>query len=298
MTRHTARRGPHTGFMDRRALLGEFLRSRRARLRPADLGLSDYGDSRRVPGLRREELARLAGVSVDHYIRLEQGRSLHYSEAVLDAVARALQLNDDERNHLYRLARPSGTTSADTSVQRVRPGLQRLLDSITDVPAYVVGRRVHVLAWNPLAAALITDFGALPPADRNLAKLVFTDENIMRLYRDWQHKADDVVAYLRLDAGRHPDDPQLTRLVSDLSVASPTFRRIWTEHPVRDKTHGAYWFRHPVVGDLELAYETLRLPDDPDQALITYTVADGTPSHNALRLLAQTSANRIGMARR
>ncbi|MEU3878174.1 helix-turn-helix transcriptional regulator, partial [Streptomyces sp. NPDC029704] len=186
--------------LDRRAELGEFLRSRRARLRPEELGLPDYGGQRRVPGLRREELARLAGVSVDHYVRLEQGRTLHFSEAVLDAVARALRLSAVEREHLYRLARPwSEADRADgpPPSQQVRPGLRRLLESASDVPAYVVGRNTDVLAWNRLAAALITDFGALPPRQRNLARLVFLDEGMRSLYADWRGKASDVAAYLR-----------------------------------------------------------------------------------------------------
>ncbi|MCP2165965.1 helix-turn-helix transcriptional regulator [Goodfellowiella coeruleoviolacea] len=278
--------------LDRRAELGEFLRSRRARLRPEELGLPDYGGARRVPGLRREELARLAGVSVDHYVRLEQGRTLHFSAAVLDAVARALRLSDAERQHLYRLARPwPGPDRADSAPepQRVRPGLRRLLDSVGEVPAYIVGRNTDVLAWNRLAAALITDFGALPPRERNLARLVFLDEGMRALYADWRGKASDVVAYLRLDAGRHPGDPSTATLVAELSSASPEFREVWAEHQVKDKTHGRYRYRHPVVGELELGYETLRFPDDPDQALIAHTVAEGSPAQTALRLLVAWS---------
>ncbi|MGP3969662.1 helix-turn-helix transcriptional regulator [Streptomyces sp. 6N223] len=275
--------------LDRRAELGEFLRSRRARLRPEELGLPDYGGQRRVPGLRREELARLAGVSVDHYVRLEQGRTLHFSEAVLDSVARALRLNAVEREHLYRLARPwsdSDRQDGPAPSQRVRPGLRRLLDAAADVPAYIVGRNTDVLAWNRLAAALITDFGALPPRQRNLARLVFRDEGMRSLYADWRGKASDVAAYLRLDAGRHPDDPQTAALLDELSAASPEFREAWAEHQLKDKTHGRYVYRHPVVGELDLAFETLRLPDDPDQALIAHTVEEGSPSQTALRLLA------------
>ncbi|MEU1473518.1 helix-turn-helix transcriptional regulator [Streptomyces sp. NPDC005761] len=275
--------------LDRRAELGEFLRSRRARLRPEELGLPDYGGRRRVPGLRREELARLAGVSVDHYVRLEQGRTLHFSEAVLDAVARALRLDAVERAHLYRLARPwpgPGQTAEAPGPQQVRPGLRRLLDSAGDVPAYIVGRNTDVLAWNSLAAALITDFGALPPRQRNKARLVFRDEGMRSLYADWQGKAADVVAYLRLDAARHPADPATAELIDELSASSPEFRELWAEHRLKDKTHGRYAYLHPVVGRLDLGFETLRLPDDPDQALIAYTVEEGSASETALRLLA------------
>ncbi|MFI6786315.1 helix-turn-helix transcriptional regulator [Nonomuraea sp. NPDC050383] len=273
--------------LDRRAELGEFLRSRRARLRPEELGLPDYGGRRRVPGLRREELALLAGVSVDHYVRLEQGRTLHFSEEVLDAVARALRLDDVEREHLHRLARPwSGSERGPAQPQRVRPGLRRLLDLADGVPAYIVGRDTDVLAWNRLAAALITDFGALPPEQRNLARLVFLDEGMRGLYEDWPGKASDVVAYLRLDAARHPDDPRTAALLDELAAASPEFRRAWEEHRVKDKTHGRYVYLHPVVGRLDLGFETMRFPDDPDQALIAHTVEQGSPSETALRLLA------------
>ncbi|POX53382.1 helix-turn-helix transcriptional regulator [Streptomyces sp. Ru72] len=277
--------------LDRRRELGEFLRSRRARLRPGELGLPDYGGRRRVPGLRREELARLAGVSVDHYVRLEQGRTLHFSQEVLDAVARALRLDIVEREHLYRLARPWPRPEAEHGdgtprTQQVRPGLRRLLESTAEVPAYVVGRNTDVLAWNPLAAALITDFGALPPHQRNLARLVVLDEGMRHLYADWHGKVGDVAAYLRLDAARRPDDPRTAELLDELRAASAVFREAWSKHRLQDKTHGRYVYRHPVVGELDLGFETLRLPDDPDQALIAHTVEEGSPSQTALRLLA------------
>ncbi|MFE7802264.1 helix-turn-helix transcriptional regulator [Nocardia sp. NPDC057440] len=270
--------------LDRRAELGEFLRSRRARLRPEEVGLPGYGSRRRVPGLRREELAMVAGVSVDHYVRLEQGRTLHFSDSVLDAVAQALRLNPLEREHLYRLARPwSGEESPGE--QQVRPGLRRLLDAAGDIPAYVVGRGTTVLAWNPLAAALITDFGALPPRERNLARLVFLDEGMRELYEDWPAKAADVVAYLRLDAARNPGDEGITTLLAELGDI-PEFRKHWDKHELEDKTHGRYVYLHPVVGRLDLGFETLRLPDDPDQALVMHTTEAESASATALQLLA------------
>lgn len=227
----------------------------------------------------------VAGVSVDHYVRLEQGRTLHFSESVLDAVAQALRLNPVEREHLYRLARPwSGAEPEDA--QQVRPGLQRLLDAAGEVPAYVVGRGTNVLAWNGLAAALITDFGALPPQERNLARLVFLDEGMRELYQDWPAKAADVVAYLRLDASRHPGDPAFAALLAELSAASADFRTAWEQHELKDKTHGRYVYLHPVVGRLDLGFETLRLPDDPDQALVMHTTEPDSPSATALKLLA------------
>lgn len=271
--------------MDRRAELTEFLRSRRARLRPEDAGLPDFGGQRRVPGLRREELAQLAGISVDYYVRLEQGRNQHVSDTVLTAVARALRLSDDELAHLRNLARPPRNRPQTTKRQRVRPGLQRLLDTV-DGPAYVVGRQVDILAWNDLGRAVFADFAALPAEDRNWVRLTFFDDGIRSLFVDWAGKARDVVAYLRMDAGRHPDDTRLANLVGELSVKSAEFRKLWAGQQVRDKTHGRYLLRHPLVGDLDLAYETLRLPDDPDQALIAYTAEAGSASEANLRLLA------------
>jgi transcriptional regulator with XRE-family HTH domain len=273
--------------LDRRAELGEFLRSRRARLHPEEFGLSSYGGRRRVPGLRREELAQLAGVSVDHYIRLEQGRTLHFSAEVLDAVARALQLNPAERAHLHRLARPVPATPPEpTDRPPLRPGIRRLLSSINDVPAYLVDRDTNVLAWNPLAAALITDFGALPVAERNMARLVFLVDGVRNLYVDWHARARDIAGFLRLDAARQPVPPSTQALINDLSTASAEFREIWAEHEVKDKRHGRYQYRHPLVGEIELAYETLRLPDDPELALAVHTAKEGSPAQTALLLLA------------
>lgn len=275
--------------LDRRGELGEFLRSRRARLNLADVGLPDYGGRRRVPGLRREELALLAGVSVDHYVRLEQGRTLQFSEEVLDAVARALQLNPTEREHLYRLARPDQSQvyqgSGKREPQQVRPGLRRLLDSTTDVPAYIVGLGSDVLAWNRLAAALLTDFGALAPHERNMAWLVCHDEGFRALFVDPMKKMEDIAAYVRFDVGRHPDDPALRALVAQL-CRNADFAEVWVRHDVRDKTHGRYTYRHPIVGEITLDYETFRAPDDPDQALIMQTVPEDSPAEAALQLLA------------
>ncbi|WP_345573238.1 helix-turn-helix transcriptional regulator [Nonomuraea rosea] len=273
--------------LDRRAELGEFLRSRRARLRPEELGLSVYGQRRRVPGLRREELALLAGVSVDHYVRLEQGRSLHFSAEVLDAVAQALRLDAAERAHLHRLASPAPSPVVTCGGRRpLRSGIERLLSSIQDVPAYLVDRNTTVLAWNQLGAALITDFGALPPGQRNMARLTFLDEGMRSLYADWPARARDLVGFLRLDAARRPADPSTAALIDELSAASSEFRELWAEHGVKDKGHGRYRYRHPLVGELELAFETLRLPDDPGVALVMHTADEGSPSHTALQLLA------------
>lgn len=278
--------------MNHKAELGEFLRSRRARLRPEDAGLRTYGERRRVPGLRREELAQLAGVSADYYVRFEQGRTGNVSDEVVNAVAGALRLGADERTHLRRLVRAAqGSTAAAPDAyaarQEVRPGLRRLLESIPHTPAFIGGRRTDILAWNSLFAALVVDPGALPVAARNKARLVFLDAEVRGRYVNWETKARDLVAFMRLDAGRHPDDPAFAELLAELTEGSADFRRLWAEHEVKDKTHGNYHVRHPELGELTLAYETFRVSDDPDQVLITYTAEAGSPSEAALRVLAE-----------
>jgi transcriptional regulator with XRE-family HTH domain len=239
-----------------------------------------------VPGLRREEVAQLAGVSVDYYVRLERGRSLNVSESVLDAVARALHLNDTERSHLFAVARPTRTRQRLMSPQRVRPGLYRVLDTLTDIPAIVLGRRLDVLASNRLARAFYTDFDALPHRERNMARYVFFDESVRELYADWEPAARGIVASLHLYAGQHPHDPQLAELIGDLSLRNRDFRRWWADHDVLSRTHGTKQYHHPVVGDLTLDYEALNPTGDPDQTLGLHTAEPGSPSENALRLLA------------
>lgn len=274
--------------LDRRAELSEFLRTRRARLQPQDVGLPSFGRHRRVPGLRREELAQLAGVSVAYYTRLEQGNGRNVSAEVLDAIARALRLTDAEHDHLTHLAKPKQhhRKKRAARAQQLRPALQQLMDAMDGVPAYVTGRRSDILGWNRLAAALFGDWGALPPKERNWARIVFLHEESRTLFRDWDQKASDVVSYLRMDAGCYPNDAQLSGLVGELSVKSEEFRRLWATHDVREKSHGSKLMRHPLVGELALSYETLRLPDDHDQCLITYHAEPGSPSAQALRLLA------------
>ncbi|MER5661057.1 helix-turn-helix transcriptional regulator [Streptomyces mirabilis] len=284
--------------------LSDFLRTRRAGLHPQDVALPDFGGTRRVAGLRREEVAELAGVSVDYYTRMEQGRVPNPSDTVLDALARALRLTDDETRHLRHLARPRRHTARPARPhrpreQRVRPMLQRLLDELTDVPAMVMGRNMDILAWNPAASALFGDYSAMDPAERNIARITFLDPASRELYTDWTACARENVAYLHLLAGRnHPGDPRLAQLIGELSMRSEDFRRWWAEHPVQDRTSGIKGFHHPVVGDLELTYETLRAADDPDQALITYAAEPDTASHDALRmLLAWTAPTATGAHR-
>ncbi|MCW2869916.1 helix-turn-helix transcriptional regulator [Actinacidiphila oryziradicis] len=273
--------------MDQNAELREFLRSRRARLSPEDTGVATTATTRRVPGLRREELARLAGVSTDYYTRLEQGRHLNVSETVLDAVARALRLDATERAYLFELARPKPRRAVRARPQRVRPGVHSMLRMLDDrSPAFVLGRRMDVLASNRLARALITDFDAVPHRERNLVRFMFLDETARELYREWETYAAEMVATLRMDAGRHPDDRLLNELVGELAIKSPEFRSWWADHNVRDKSHGVKLYHHPLVGDMTLAYETVIFPGDDDQMMCVYTVEPDSPSEAALQLLA------------
>lgn len=277
--------------MDQRTELSEFLRSRRGRLQPGDVGLPDHGGRRRVPGLRREELAQLAGVSVAYYTRLEQGHGQNVSTAVLDAISNALRLNQTERDHLTHLVRPvSRRRRAAQRPQRVRPALQHLLDAMDGIPAYVVGRRLDIIGWNRLACALMGDLPGLPPEQRNLAWHVFLDPDSRDLYADWEAKAADVVASLRWDAGRYPDDARLCTLIGELSVKSDDFRRLWAAHDVKEKSFGVKELHHPVVGPLTLAYEMLALPGDPGQRLLTYHAEPGSTSAESLHLLASWTA--------
>ncbi|MFE2727957.1 helix-turn-helix domain-containing protein [Kitasatospora sp. NPDC059327] len=278
--------------MDQRTELSEFLRSRRARLQPADVGLPDHGTRRRVPGLRREELAQLAGVSTAYYVRLEQGHGESVSAAVLDSIARALRLTPAEREHLQRITKPARrrTGRATARPQRVRPELQQLLDVMEGVPAYVLGRRLDIIGWNRLGNALLGDFAALAPEHRNMAWHAFLDPAARLLYDDWEGKATDVVGILRLDAGRDPDDPRLASLIGELSLKSADFRRLWAAHDIRDKGHGTKRLHHPVVGPLTLRYETLRPAGEPDLVLVTYHAEPGTASAESLRLLASWAA--------
>jgi transcriptional regulator with XRE-family HTH domain len=274
--------------VDRSTEIREFLRTRRARITPEQAGLAPHAGARRVPGLRREEVAQLAGVSVDYYVRLERGRTRGVSESVLQAIAGALQLDDTERAHLFDLAQPTAVRARrkrPLAPQRVRPVLYRTLDALS-VPAVVQGRRMDVLAANRLGHALYTDFEARPHRERNFARFVFLDEAARTLYADWEQVAGQCVAALRLYAGRHPDDPQLTELIGELSVRSDTFRRMWADHDVRAHTTGTKRLHHPLVGDLTLDYVVLAVEDDPEQTLVIYTPEPASPSADALDILA------------
>lgn len=263
-----------------RTELSQFLRSRRARIQPDAAGLETFG-RRRVPGLRREELAQLAGVSVDYYVRVEQGRQLNASDQVLQAIARALRLDSTERAHFLDLARPK---PAHIGEQHVRPGVRLLLDGLTG-PAFLLGPRLEVLASNRMARALICDFDALRPRERNHARWVFLAPAARDLYVDWPRVASDNVAILRLAAGRFPGDDALASLIGELTVKAPDFARLWAAHDLLQMSHGTKAFRHPVVGELVVNYEALTLPDEPGQTLFAYSAEPGSPSEQALRLL-------------
>jgi transcriptional regulator with XRE-family HTH domain len=284
--------------IDNRAALSEFLRSRRARLQPADTGLPDYGGRRRVPGLRREELAMLAGVSTDYYVRLEQGRLPNVSDSVLDAVCGALRLTETERVHLYNLAKPGRRPAPERLGPQVRPQLRWLLDSLGVIPALIFGRHMDLLAWNRMATVLLgVDFDTLPPEHRNMVRLMFLEPSFRDLWLPWEGKAKDTVGLLRIQAGMFPDDPRLARLVGELSVRSPEFRRWWADHQVSQRAHGQVHLRHPVGGEMALAFEALIMPDSDNQVLLTYTPEPGSPSEARLRLLASGAKREVGVLR-
>lgn len=282
--------------MDTSAELGEFLKSRRSRLLPEDVGLADYGVRRRVPGLRREELARLAGVSAAYYTRLEQGQSVRASEQVLEALADALRLTEDERAHLRHLADPGRVRRAPARPQTARPGIRQMLAGLGDTPAILMDRRSDVLAWNRMGRALVA--GHVPeqapdrPAQRpNLQRMLFLDPHTRELYTRWEEEAQRAVANLRLAAGRFPGDSRLAELVGELLINSREFEALWSRHPVRNCTFGRKLIHHPVVGPLELDFETLATAEDEGQRLLVYSAGTGTPAAAGLALLAHTVAS-------
>jgi transcriptional regulator with XRE-family HTH domain len=273
--------------------VSDFLASRRAKLTPKQAGLPVYGGQRRVPGLRREEVALLAGVSPDYYVKLERGNLSGVSESVLDAVARALQLDDAERTHLSDVARAvSASPSARrrSPVQKVRPGVQRVLDAMTGAPAWVRNGRADVLAANRLGRALyapVFDSAAQPA---NTARFCFLDPRAEQFYVDWDRTAHDMVAVLRAEAGRHPYDRALTDLIGELSTRSQDFRTRWAAHDVLFHRTGRKQLNHPVVGGLDLSYEGFELPAEPGLTMLVYTAEPASPTQDALNLLASWAA--------
>jgi transcriptional regulator with XRE-family HTH domain len=279
--------------MDQRTEVRDFLTSRRARITPQQAGLPIYGANRRVTGLRREEVAMLAGVSVDYYTRLERGNLQGVSESVLDALAQALQLDEAERGHLFDLARAAATTSRSRSGRsstRVRPSMQRVLDAITSAPAWVHNDRLDFLAANRLGYALYSEMFSETVRPVNSARFMFLNPRSHDFYVDWERIAGNTVAILRGAAGRSPYDKTLSNLVGELSTRSDDFRTRWAAHDVRLHRTGVKKLHHPVVGDLELSYEGMELPGDPGLTLFIYTAEPASPSEDGLKLLASWAA--------
>ncbi|MYW05703.1 helix-turn-helix transcriptional regulator [Streptomyces sp. SID3343] len=282
--------------IDPRTDIREFLSSRRARIAPAQAGLPAYGGNRRVKGLRREEVALLAGVSVDYYVRMERGSLSGASDGVLDALASALQLDEAERDHLFHLARRSG---APGSPRRRRPAgsvrstLQQVLDAISDAPASIGNARYDVLAMNRLARALYSPMPADPRRPANTARFVYLNPEAARdFFVDYDHVADVVAAKLRMEAGRDPHDEELIALVGELSTCSELFRQRWASQNVRLHRSGRKRIHHPIVGRLDLDVESLELPAEPGLYLNVYTAPAGTPTADNLALLASWEATR------
>ncbi|GAA3432614.1 helix-turn-helix transcriptional regulator [Kutzneria kofuensis] len=265
--------------------LAGFLRTRRSRVDPAAVGIP-VDRRRRVEGLRREEVAHLSGVSVDYYVRLEQGRATQPSEQVLDALARVLGLDETEREHLCRLARQR-QRRAKAPGGRIRSELLRVLDLVVDAPALIMDHRLDVLAGNRLARLL---YGRSIPG-LNTARHLFLEEAERGLYAEWEHCTLDVVGHLRLAAGKYPDDPRLASLIGELAMGSERFRRLWARADVRTRTHGRKTYRHPLVGMLELHQENFVLPDESGMELLVLSAAPGSPAEDGLRLLAGLGAD-------
>jgi len=279
--------------VDTRSEIREYLTSRRAKITPDQVGLPIYGDNRRVPGLRREEVALLAGVSVDYYTRLERGNMRGVSESVLEALARALQLDEAERAHLFDLAHAAQTTTATRRGRRanrlIRPGVQRILDAMTGAPAFIRNGRLDILAANRLGYALYSVY-ASPGTPSNSARFVFLDPRARDFYPDWDLVANEVVAILRSEAGRDPYDRGLSDLVGELSTQDEAFRTKWAAHNVRFHDTGVKRIHHPCVGDLELSYETMELSGDPGLTMFALSAEAGSKSEQSLNLLASWAA--------
>jgi len=282
--------------MDPHDDIGEFLTSRRARLTPTQAGLPDFDGRRRVPGLRREEVALLAGMSSEYYKRLERGNATGVSEAVIDGISRALQLDEAEHAHLYDLIR---TANAGAHPQRRRAsarkttltaGMQQTIDAMSTVPVFIQNGRLDAVATNRLGRALFSEMfeNAKPPV--NAARFVFLDPRAQDFYQDWEANARQIVAILRAEAGRSPYDRQLSDLVGELSTRSDLFRRLWGAHDVREHRTGIKSIHHPVVGDLDLTYQSMDLASDRGLQMLVFSAEPGSASHDRLQLLANWAA--------
>lgn len=282
--------------MDTRDDIREFLTSRRERLTPVEAGLPDFGGRRRVKGLRREEVARLAGMSTEYYVRLERGNGTGVSEAVLDGISRALQLDEAEHAHLHDLVKAANQGAHPSRrrgpprPQQVRPAVQQLIDTMRDVPVYVQNGRLDAVATNRLGAALFSEMFVLPQRPANAARFTFLDPRAQTFYRDWPANAQQIVALLRAEAGRAPYDRVLTDLVGELATRSDLFRTLWASHDVRIHRTGTKQVHHPVVGDLDLTFEVLDLTSEPSLQVLAFTAAPGSASRDGLQLLATWAA--------
>jgi transcriptional regulator with XRE-family HTH domain len=264
----------------RKIELAEFLRTRRAALTPAETGIPTYNDARRVPGLRREEVATLAGMSVNYYTRLEQGESHQMSESVLEAIAGALRLDETERSHLRHLIRPPVRHAPSPAI---RDTLRSLVEADAGKVAYLIDQRLDVLTGNRLFYAL---YGVTPGQPLNLARRIFLEPSSRDLLTDWERAARNMAANLRVSTGTHPDDPLLAKLIGELTIKSPDFVRLWAAHPVMECTHSQMEYDHPQVGHLVLSVESLRVTDDLAQQVCYLSAEPGSDSADRLRLLA------------
>ncbi|MGJ9412967.1 helix-turn-helix transcriptional regulator [Aeromicrobium sp. CF4.19] len=284
---------------EHRRQVKDFLTSRRARITPDQAGLPAYGGNRRVTGLRREEVSMLAGMSIDYYVRMERGDLSGASDGVLDSLATALQLDEAERDHLFALARTAGPskTRPRTAAKAVRPAVQQVLDAMSEAPAWVRNGRHDIVAMNPLAAALYSPVLESPvagPSGRrpaNTTRFVYLDPAARDFFVDYDRIANDAAAMLRLEAGRTPHDRQLIALVGELSTQSELFRQRWASQDVKFHRSGRKRLHHPVVGQLDLDFEAMGLPSEPELFLNVYTAPAGTPTADALRMLASWAAS-------
>lgn len=278
--------------------LGEFFKHRRGELTPAQVGLPERAHTqRRVRGLRREEVAELAAISTDYYVRIEQGR-LAPSPQVLDSLARELRLDGDQRTYVEGLVAQAARAGHRKAPRRsarptAHPHLTRLLAQLTGTPALVFGPRLDVLAWNPLAAELLCDFAAVPEPERNYVRMVFTDPVMRDVYPDWEDVARTCVEVLRMEAGTNPADPALTALVGELAVADQHFRAWWAEHRVAHQDFGSKRIAHPTVGELTLDWDTFRYAGAPEQQLVLWSAAPGTPNAERLAALTRDTPQRL-----
>lgn len=275
--------------------LGKFLRTRRARISPEQAGIVPGLTRRRVPGLRREELALLAGMSVDYYVHLEQGRATHVSDAVLDSLARVLALTEIEREHLGNLAHPHPRRARSGSAATVSTHVRQLLNLMSDVPTLVMGRRMEVLAWNAAAEAVL-GMSAMTSTGHEVARPFFFDPCLRGRFMNWDAIAADIVGHLRLEAGQYPEDPLLASLVGELAMRSEPFRRLWAHGDVSRKVGGLTRFDHPDVGELQLHYGIQQITDQPFHWIVAYSYVPDSVTGERVQMLLSWHAAAVATA--